>query len=221
MAVHHQPLPVDANDRLKERQSSALWAGMIAATLVHFGVFTAWPELTAPDLSVTADILDVVELPPIDLPDAPPPLTRPAVPVMTTTELGEDLTIAPTTFESNPPDVLAPPPASEAVVTREGPPVTPFTVAPRLTNREEVVRAMERGYPPFLRDAGIGGRVDVFFHIDTDGRVTEARVHQSSGHAALDQAALDVAFTYEFSPALNRDQRVAVWVSIPVTFRSR
>jgi TonB family protein len=102
-----------------------------------------------------------------------------------------------------------------------GPMFTPFTVAPSITNREEVIRAMEKEYPPLLRDAGIGGTVKVYFFIDETGRVQDVRIDQSSGHQALDEAALKVANIYRFSPALNRDQKVPVWVSFPITFQVR
>ena len=38
---------------------------------------------------------------------------------------------------------------------------------------------------------------------------------------ALDDAALKVATIYRFSPALNRDKKVPVWVSFPITFQVR
>ncbi len=98
------------------------------------------------------------------------------------------------------------------------PAFTPYTVAPRLKNRDEVARALQRYYPDMLRDAGIGGRVIVWFLIDETGKVRKYQVKQSSGHDALDQAALKVADVMEFTPALNRDQKVPVWVALPVVF---
>ncbi|HSG48141.1 MAG TPA: energy transducer TonB, partial [Longimicrobiales bacterium] len=61
----------------------------------------------------------------------------------------------------------------------------------------------------------------VYFLIDENGAVQDFRIDQSSGHQALDQAALDVASVYKFSPALNRDKKVPVWVSFPITFQVR
>jgi TonB family protein len=101
------------------------------------------------------------------------------------------------------------------------PTFTPFTVAPEVRNRAEVTRALEREYPPVLRDAGVGGTVLVFFHINDVGVVEELQIHESSGHAALDAAALRVGAVFEFSPAMNRDQRVPVWIQIPLTFTTR
>lgn len=70
-----------------------------------------------------------------------------------------------------------------------------------------------------MRDAGIGGTVRVNFFIDGEGRVLETRIQEGSSYAGLDQAALAVADVIRFSPALNRDQTVAVWVVFPIVFR--
>jgi periplasmic protein TonB len=92
---------------------------------------------------------------------------------------------------------------------------------PKLLNSNEVTRALVRNYPAFLRDAGVGGDVLIWLLIDENGRVIETDIKESSGHAALDQAALQVGEVMRFSPASNRDQRVKVWVSVPVKFRTR
>jgi TonB family protein len=98
---------------------------------------------------------------------------------------------------------------------------TPFTVAPTLLNRNVVGAALEREYPALLRDAGVGGRAIVWIKIDERGVLQDVQVNQSSGHPALDAAAIRVARTMEFSPALNRDEIVPVWVSIPIQFQRR
>jgi TonB family protein len=51
--------------------------------------------------------------------------------------------------------------------------------------------------------------------------VVRSLVNESSGHKALDDAALKVAEIIEFTPALNRDKRVPVWISLPITFTTR
>ncbi|MDZ7780244.1 MAG: TonB family protein [Gemmatimonadota bacterium] len=211
-----------ANDRLKRSFASWFWGSMIAATLIHFGTFALWPELTAEDFSVSSEELESIELPPeVEVPPPPEAISRPATPVIAEADVEEDITIAPTTFEDNPAEDLPPPPDQEGGNLSDEPTFTPFTVAPEIQNRSEVVRAMEREYPSLLRDAGIGGTVRVYFFIDENGRVQDFRIDQSSGHDALDQAALDVAEVYQFSPALNRDQQVPVWVSFPITFQVR
>ena len=207
---------------MKRTFNSWFWGSMIAATFVHFGTFAFWPELTAEDFSFEAEELEAIELPPeIEIPPPPQQISRPATPVMAAADIDEDITIAPTTFEDNPVEDLPPPPEEAATDLSAAPTFTPFTVAPTIQNRAEVVRAMTREYPPLLRDAGIGGTVRVYFFIDENGSVQDFRIDQSSGHQALDDAAIAVAGVYKFTAALNRDKKVPVWVSFPITFQVR
>ncbi len=95
----------------------------------------------------------------------------------------------------------------------------PVAVAPVLQNREAVQRALARAYPAMLRDAAMGGRVLVWVLVDERGQVMKVQLKQSSGMAALDDAALGVARTMRFSPGINHDIPVKVWVAVPVDFR--
>ena len=97
---------------------------------------------------------------------------------------------------------------------------TPMTRRPELVNREDVQAALVAEYPPLLRNAGIGGSPTVHFFIDETGEVKRTQIAQRSGYPALDEAALRVAATMRFSPAWNRDERVSVWVEIPIIFRA-
>jgi protein TonB len=94
----------------------------------------------------------------------------------------------------------------------------PMTQRPALLNEAEVVRTLERAYPPLLRDAGIGGKVGVWFFIDEHGKVLNTRIQEPSEHAAFNDAALKVAQVMKFAPAMNRDKKVPVWVAIPIHF---
>ena len=211
-----------ANDRFKRSFSGWFWGSMIAATALHFAVFAFWPSLEAEDVSFTADEIEAIELPPeIEIPPPPEAIARPATPVIAEAALDEDITIAPTTFEDNPVENLPPPPESVETDVSAAPTFTPFTVAPDITNRSEVQRALEREYPPLLRDAGIGGTVKVWFFINENGQVQQTQVNTSSGHSALDEAALRVADVFRFTPALNRDKKVPVWVALDITFTTQ
>jgi protein TonB len=214
---------VTANDRFKRSFGTWFWGSMIVATIAHFCVFNFWPEMTAEDVSYTADELEAIELPPeIEIPPPPEAIARPATPVIASADIDEDITIAPTTFEDNPVEELPPPPTETTTTDiAAAPTFTPFTVRPDIKNRDAVARAMEREYPPLLRDAGIGGTVTVWFFIDESGVVQRTLVNESSGHKALDDAAIKVADIIEFTPALNRDKRVPVWISLPITFTTR
>jgi protein TonB len=207
-----------ANDNFKRSSGAWLWGGVIVATVFHFGLFKFFPELTASDVSFGVNEFEAIELPPeVDIPPPPEQISRPAVPVVAATELEEDITIAPTTFEENPVENLPPPP-SDASRLGDQPVFTPYTVKPELKNRREALRIVERNYPKLLKDAGIGGTVLVWVFIDSNGAVKNAQVQKGSGNSSLDDAALKSANVFSFTPALNRDKRVPVWIAIPITF---
>ena len=95
---------------------------------------------------------------------------------------------------------------------------TPYTQAPELANGPEMKKMLTRRYPPSLRDEGVGGRVLIWFLVDEFGHARKWLLKESSGHKALDKAALNMASLAKFRPAMNYDRRVPVWVVLPVTF---
>jgi len=211
-----------ANDRFKSSFSTSFWGSMITATLAHF-VFFAFLNFGEPeDVSMSMDEIITMDIPPeIEIPPPPEAIARPATPVVTSATIDEDITIAPVTFDENPVENLPPPPDEVETDIGAAPVFTPYTVKPDYTNAAEVRRALEREYPPLLRDAGIGGTTIVWFFIDEQGVVQNQVVQNSSGHQALDDAALRVAPVFKFTPALNRDKAVPVWVQLPITFTTK
>jgi len=214
-----------ANEAFHRVSGAIFWGSLVLATGVHFGVFALWPEMTAEVVDFSVEELTAITLPPeIEIPPAPERIARPAVPIIATGAIDESITIAPTTFESNPVQELPPPPTLAEATTHElakAPTFTPYTVRPDIKNREQVRWALEREYPQILRDAGLGGTVRVWFFIDEAGNVVRTQIKESSGYASLDDAALKVADIIEFTPALNRDKRVPVWIALPITFQTR
>ncbi len=222
-AIQQQSLLTDsANDRFKSSFSTWFWGSMLAATVAHFAVF-AYLDFGEPeDVSMTMDEIITMDIPPeIEIPPPPQAIARPATPVVTSAVIDEDITIAPVTFDENPVENLPPPPDEVETDLSAAPVFTPYTVKPDYTNGDEVRRALEREYPPLLRDAGIGGTTIVWFFIDEQGVVQNQQVQMTSGHQALDDAALRVAPVFKFTPALNRDKAVPVWVQLPITFTTK
>jgi protein TonB len=210
-----------ANERFKRRFGQTFWTGMIAAAALHFLAFAFFPDFTvAIEVNPPVELTVIDPLPEFDVPPPPAEIPRPAMPVASDT----DVSIIPpeTTFDANPPlPPSLPAPATRSDEKRDERVFVPFTVAPRLLNRAETERALQRSYPPFLRDAGVGGRPTVWIHVDENGEVIGAQIHESSNREALDQAALAVAHAMKFSPALNFDRKVSVWVSIPISFSAK
>lgn len=211
-----------ANDRFKESFSTWLAGGLILATVAHFALFELFPTMRAADIEVKSQRTEAVELPPdVEIPPPPQQVARPATPkVSAAAEVSEDVTISKTTFDSNPTEQLPPPPKSTGEESEEGQPAfIPYDVAPELKNPGEVQRYLRNVYPPSLKENSIGGTVTLWVHVDETGEVEKTRVRKSSGYDALDRAARKVARRMQFSPALNRDRKTAVWVQQRIHFQ--
>lgn len=211
-----------ANDRFKEGFGAWFWGSMIAATLVHFCVFALWPELQAEDVSINVEEIQIENIQPeIDIPPPPAQVSRPAAPVVVDSHLvDDDITIDVTTLEGNPVENLPPPPEEVETDISEKYVYTPVQVKPALRNNDEVTRALERAYPAILKDAGIGGSPIINFYIDEQGNVVNAYLRETSGHRSLDEAGLSLAHLFKFSPAMNLDKPVPVWIYMPVKFEA-
>ena len=226
MTDHTRPAPLvklngAANEGFKRSFSSWFWGSIIAATTVHFLAFAMWPTMSVPFASDDSDPPPLVDLvPDVKKPEPPEPIARPATPVATE-GIDPDLPIPEVIFDETPPGILPEPPDNVGSSIPDPGAWIPYDVLPHIKNRDELRRALVREYPALLRDAGIGGTTRVWFYVDETGKVARTKVHGSSGHTSLDDAALRVAHLYEFAPALNRDRPVAVWVSLDITFRPR
>ena len=206
-----------ANKEFKESFGNWTAVGIIVAVAFHFGLFVLVPQFRAADMGVVTEEMRSVELPPeVKIPPPPEQIARPATPKVASVELDEDVTIAPTTFESNPVENLPPPPESGSPSDR--PSFIPYDTPPKLMNQGEVRQLLQRYYPQNLKDAGVGGTVVLWIYVNQQGEVEQAVVKGSSGHPALDEAAKRVARNMQFTPAKNRDKTTDVWVQQQVTF---
>ncbi|HSM07684.1 MAG TPA: energy transducer TonB [Gemmatimonadota bacterium] len=211
---------VTANERFKSKSGDWMAIGVIAAVLAHGALFAFFPEMTADDIDFTGEESKVVDLPPeVEIPPPPEQISRPATPRVAAAALDEDITIARTDFESNPVENLPPPPAGAR--PSDVPSYIPRDVEPRLTNGRQIERVLKQRYPSMLREAGIGGTVVLYVFVDEKGLPTNTQVQQSSGYPQLDAAAAEVVDEMEFSPAMNRDRPVGVWVLQRVDFSTR
>jgi len=73
-------------------------------------------------------------------------------------------------------------------------------------------------YPEAAMKNRISGTVWLNVLVDQGGSVKSARVLKSDAEE-LNQAAIDAARKYAFSPGIYRNKPIPVWVSIPVEFR--
>ena len=67
----------------------------------------------------------------------------------------------------------------------------------------ELLAAAAPSYPEGLRQQSVEGAVRVRMLVGKDGSVESAEVSESSGYGEMDAAAVNAAYGYRFSPALN------------------
>jgi protein TonB len=209
MATHRDPL-VEAYPR----RVRFITAVVIGGLVVFFYVF---PRFRARDFELQDRINEVVEtidIPPTQQFQAPPPPSRPSIPVESEDEdIAEDITIDETDLEDFEWDAPPPPPD-------EGPTIRfipyddpPEPIGGYSTIQKNVV------YPEIAMEAGIEGMVIVQAFVNDKGRVTETVILKGIPNTGLNEAAADAIRRTRFKPAMQRDRKVGVWISIPVNFR--
>lgn len=73
-------------------------------------------------------------------------------------------------------------------------------------------------YPRMARQRHWEGRVVLRVFVTADGHCGDLSVQRSSGHDALDEAAMDAVRQWRFVPGKHGDSAVASWVNVPIEF---
>lgn len=81
-----------------------------------------------------------------------------------------------------------------------------------------VVRKVEPKYPELAMRAGLEGKVYVKIWVDKEGKVKQVLVIKSDAEI-FNEAALNAAKQFLFTPAYMNNGPVAVWVSVPFKFK--
>jgi protein TonB len=74
-------------------------------------------------------------------------------------------------------------------------------------------------YPALARKRNWEGRVELDVLVGRDGRVMDLKVERSSGYSLLDRSALKSVSQWHFEPGKRGDERLDMWVRVPVVFR--
>lgn len=82
-----------------------------------------------------------------------------------------------------------------------------------------VISSVRPNYPRSAKNAEVEGVAYVTLSVDASGNVTEAVIAGSTGNPALDRAAVEAAYQWRFSPALDRyGQPSPCHITIPFQF---
>jgi periplasmic protein TonB len=82
-----------------------------------------------------------------------------------------------------------------------------------------VVKKVEPEYPRIAMSAGVEGKVFVLVLVGKDGKVE--KLGQLTGPEVFHEAVRTAAAQWVFSPAIQNDRAVRVWVSLPFNFQLR
>jgi protein TonB len=115
-----------------------------------------------------------------------------------------------------PPVATPPPPASAE-------PRTPAPAAPAVVTAVRFDAAYLNNpaprYPTLSRRRGEEGRVLLQVWVDAHGQPQQVEIHQGSGYARLDEAALEAVRRWRFIPARRGDETIAASVLVPIAFQ--
>ncbi|MBT3501772.1 MAG: energy transducer TonB [Candidatus Marinimicrobia bacterium] len=143
-------------------------------------------------------------------------LRRPSVVIPSDNEdIADDLTIEDLSFDDFEFNSFPPPP-----INKSGPKVKfiPYDEPPVPLGGIKAIQ--ERIiYPEIALLAGIQGIVIVQAYIDEKGRVRETLILKGIDESGLNEAAMTAIRKSRFKPAKQRDQEIAVWMSIPINFK--
>jgi protein TonB len=154
------------------------------------------PEPAPPPMAMAEpEPAEVLPQPPPPKPEPPRPAARPAQAVRSATPPATELPVA-----SAPPQVAA------------LPVIPPQPISGRAGNPKP-------DYPAEARRRGLQGKVVLLVEVSAAGLPASVAVATSSGHAALDQAALAAVQRWHFSPATRGGTPVAGTAQVPIQFR--
>ncbi|MBE9520121.1 MAG: energy transducer TonB, partial [Proteobacteria bacterium] len=74
-------------------------------------------------------------------------------------------------------------------------------------------------YPGLARKRGQEGTVVLQVLVNREGRVDDLKIDTSSNSTLLDRAALAAVKKWLFEPGIRDEERVGMWVKVPVTFK--
>jgi protein TonB len=188
--------------------------GTVVLLSMVFYVFPRFSRAVVQAENSVAEIVETFDIPPTQQLEAPPPPSRPSIPVEAEEdEIAEDITIEETTLESFAWEAPPPPPTEGPIIK-----FIPYDEPPEPIGGLETLMRNVR-YPPIAREAGIEGTVVIQAFINDRGVVTETVVAKSLPGTGLDEAAVEAIRRTRFKPAKQRDRAVGVWLTIPIMFK--
>ena len=165
-------------------------------------------------------IIQLEEIPETRQERRPPPPPRPVVPIASTSEeIPEDATIMETDLDFGLDDLAPPPPLeelkkAEVALEEEEEEIVEYW---RVEKPPKPKNIPKPEFPEIARRAGITGIVTIQVLVDREGKVE--KVGEIHGNEVFHEAARKAALATTFTPAIQNDKPVKVWVALTYKFQ--
>ncbi len=145
----------------------------------------------------------------------PPPIAAPSP--IPAPPAATEVPVAVQAASAAPAATAAPPPGPAAADSRPAAPAAAPATPPAFG--AAYLRNPPPRYPPEARRSGAEGTVVLRVWVGGDGNPTRVEVDRTSGHRALDDAALSAVKNWRFVPAQRGGEAVEGVVTVPLVFR--
>ncbi|MDZ5647228.1 energy transducer TonB [Nitrospirillum sp. BR 11828] len=208
-----------------KQSSSSRLIGLVATVLIQAGIVYALVTGLANKVvevvkgPVETKIIEEIkdETPPPPPPPPPPPQTVQPPPFVPPVEVNIDTPPppSPTPVATTKPPVVVPPTAPVAPAAPPAPAASPVKLDPASFTR------YQPEYPSASSRLGEEGRVAFVVYCDASGRVTDAKIVESSGHDRLDEAVVRQAQrgVWKCTAETQDGKSLATWSSTKMAYR--
>ena len=203
----------EADLRLRYKKVFLICTGINFVLHVTMAVLYPTMDIQAATRKRDQIVINMEDIPETRQIQRPPPPPRPAVPIETESDdVPDDVTIESTDldFDDAMVDLFPPPPPGSDDMEEE---ILEFYM---VEDKPTLKKGARPKYPEIARKAGLQGKVFVRFHVGKDGKVHEVQILK--GEEIFRQAAIDAVMQFVFTPAMQNDKSVSVWMSQVIRF---
>jgi protein TonB len=204
---------------LRRNYSRTFWSCFGISTVLLMAFVVLFPDLDADAYSKSEKVIIQIE----DIPETrqerrPPPPPRPVVPIASQSDdIPDDATIMETDLDFGLDDLPPPPPLADLAGVDLEEEEEEIVEIWRVEKQPEPIKNPAPEYPEIARKAGITGTVTVQVLVNKKGKVEAVDILK--GNEVLHEAARKAAWKWTFTPAIQNDKPVKVWVALPFRFQ--
>ncbi|HCL29184.1 MAG TPA: energy transducer TonB [Candidatus Latescibacteria bacterium] len=204
---------------LRLRYAKTFWSCFGISALALMALVVLFPNLDADAYDKTEKVIIQIEnIPETRQERRPPPPPRPVVPIASQSDdIPDDATIMETELDFGLDDLPPPPPLADLQGVELEEEEEEIVEIWRVEKQPVPVKDPQPIYPEIARKAGITGTVTVQVLVDKTGKVEAVQILK--GNEVFHEAVKKAAWQWTFTPAIQNDKPVKVWVALPFRFQ--